>query len=142
MNLASLITRAREKAPGFRIVDFALTFDAIKERGIPAFPALFVMPQAESATPNSLATGAHHQKTTWAWRAYLYVKSARQNLGEGSSDELGPLRDQLIDAWMGWQPEGADGTVEFAGGRVVGLSGGVLVWQDDFNVTSFYRKVS
>jgi hypothetical protein len=141
MNLAPIVARAREKAVKFRLVDFALTAELLKARGIPTLPALMVMPLADAPQPNRLATGAIHQATTWTWRAYIYVKSARQDFGGDLADELQPLRESLRDAWHGWQPEGADGVIELGPGRVASLGDGILVWQDDFNVKSYYRKV-
>ena len=142
MNLESIVYRAKDKCDQFRIVDYAMTLEKLKEKGIPAMPALFVMPVSETATPNNLATAAHHQQTTWRWRGYLYLKSARQDFGKGLSDELKPYRDALLDAWLGWQPSGADGTVNFDRGSIVGLESGVLVWQDDYYVTSHYRRLA
>lgn len=142
MNLKSIVKQARDSCENFRIVDYALTLEALKSRGIPALPALFVLPVKETATPNSLATGAHHQQTTWRWRGYLYIKSAKQDLGESLDDELKPHRDKLLDAWLGYQPDGADGTTNFDQGSIVGLESGVLIWADDYYVTSHYRKLS
>lgn len=142
MNLESIVVRARAQATVFRLVDYALTVEALKERGIPTMPACFVMPVSDSPSPNTLATGAHHQKTTWTWRGYIYVKSARQDFGKGVTDELTPLREALRAAWMGWQPTGADGTTNCGPGRIVGLESGVLIWQDDYYVTSYYRRLA
>lgn len=142
MNLESIVVRARSQAQAYRLVDYALTFDLVKAKGITTLPALIVMPLTDTPQPNRLATGAIHQETVWSWRAFSYVKSARQDLGKGANDELTPVRASLFDAWLGWQPEGASGITEFAGGKVVAISSGVLVWQDDFRCKSFYRRVA
>lgn len=142
MNLEPILTRAREAATAFRLVDYALTFDLVKARGITTLPAMIMMPLGDAPKKNTLSTGAIDQATTWSWRAFIYVKSARQDLGKGANDELHPLRQSLRDAWHGWKPEGADGVIELGPGKVVGINDGVLVWQDDFSVTSRYRRTA
>lgn len=135
-----IVTRVRSQVPGFAIVDFAATYDALRDRGVLAMPAGFVLPDAELSSTNKLASGVH-QKVVVRFFVYLFVKFAGDALGSKAKDLVKPLRDPLFEALLAWNPPGADGVIEFAGGRTEQLRDGVLVWRDAFAFETFYRRV-
>lgn len=139
-DLEPIVERIRTEVPALRIVDFAATFDALRERGLPAMPAAFVLPDNEAAERNKLASGVH-QKVLVGFAVFLYVKHAGDALGGKAKDQVKPLRDPLLEALLAWSPPGADGVIEFRGGRTAALQGGVLVWRDAFAFETFYRRV-
>lgn len=141
MDLAPVVERIRAEVPAFKVVDFAATFEALRERGLPSLPAAFVMPGPESARPNSLASGVHNQ-VRFRVRVYLFVKYAGDALGGRAQDYLEALRVPLREALMAWQPPGADGVVEFAGAGPEQLANGILVWRDEFAFDGYYRRTA
>lgn len=141
MDYAPIVERIRTEVPGFKVVDFAATFEALKERGLPAMPAAFVMPGPEVVGPNELSWGAVHQPVRFRIRVYLFVKYAGDSLGGKAQDYLEALRAPLRDALLAWQPPGVDGQIEAAGAAPAQLAGGILVWRDEFAVDGHYRKV-
>lgn len=143
MDYAPVVVRIREQAPVFKVVDFAATYEALKERGLPALPAAFVMPGPESAKPNVLGTGGVHQQVRFRIRVYLFVKYAGDALGGKVQDYLEVLRRPLRDALLAWQPpgEGVDGVIEFDGAQPEQLANGILVWRDQFAVDGYYRRI-
>ncbi len=139
-DLAPVVERIRTGTTVFRVVDFAATFEALRARGLPALPASFVMPEAEATAPNKLASGVS-QEVTVRFAVWLFAKYAGDALGGRAIDLLKPLRDPLFEALLAWQPAGADGVVEFAGGRMAQLSDGILVWRDAFAFNTRYRRI-
>lgn len=140
MDYAPIVERIRTEVPAFKLVDFAATFEALRERGLPTLPAAFVLPGQETARPNSLAGGVHNQ-VRFRIRVYLFVKFAGDALGGKVQDYLEALRAPLRDALLAWQPPGADGVIEFEAGQPEQLANGILVWRDQFAVDGYYRRV-
>ena len=140
MDYAPIVERIRAQVPAFKLVDFAATFEALRERGLPTLPAAFVLPGQETARANSLASGVHNQ-VRLRIRVYLFVKFAGDALGGRANDYLEALRAPLREALMAWQPPGADGVIEFDGGQPEQLANGILVWRDQFAVDGYYRRV-
>lgn len=144
MDYSPVIEKIRKDVPDFRLVDFAATFEALRERGLPAMPAVFLLPGNEAAGRNDRSRGAVHQAVRFQFRLYLFVKYAGDALGAAATDYLEALRGPLRAALLGWQPpvEGVDGEVEFDGGRPEQLANGILVWRDQFAFDGYYRKVT
>lgn len=142
MDYAPIVERIRSEVPAFKIVDYAATFEALRERGLPAMPAAFVLPGNETARPNSLAGGVDNE-VRFRIRVYLFVKFAGDALGGKAQDYLEALRKPLRDALMAWQPpvEGVDGVIEFEAAQPEQLANGILVWRDQFAVDGHYRRV-
>lgn len=141
MDYAPVVERIRAQVPAFRLVDFAATYEALKERGLPALPAAFVMPGNETSRPNSLGSGGVHNQVRFRIRVYLFTKYAGDALGGKAHDYLEALRAPLRGALMAWQPPGADGVIEFDSGQPEQLANGIFVWRDQFAVDGYYRRI-
>ena len=73
MDYGPVVTQLRAQCPGYRLVDFAATFEALKARGLTTLPAAFVLPGKESGSPNQVASGAVHNKVRFRFRVYTLV---------------------------------------------------------------------
>jgi hypothetical protein len=153
MDLAPAVDRIRTQCPGYRIVDFSATFEALKARGTPALPAGFVLPGKESGSRNSLGSGGVHNLVRFRFRVYTLVKFAGDAFGQKAMDILEPLRAPLRTALMAWRlplppapPAGQaiaqpDSSIEFGEADFVQFVDGVLVFYDQFEFDGFYRRV-
>lgn len=138
MNTAPLIARLQAQCPGFKFVGGAMD---LSESAIQAvvFPAAFVIPLAESATPN-IMLGTQDQTLEQTWGVVICLKAMRTT-AQDQTAELQTLRAAVRSALTGWTP--APDTTEpfdFASGQLLDASGGSLLWQDDFTRATYYRN--
>lgn len=143
MDYAPAVERIRAQCPGYKLVDFAASFEALRARGMPALPAAFVLHGPERGSPNQLGSGAVHNKVRFRFRVYHLVKYAGDALGGEAMDILEPLRSPLQDALLAWKlpSPNADSPVEFDEADFVQFLNGVLVFYDQFAFDGFYRRV-
>lgn len=102
-------------------------------------PAAFVLPLAEVAGPNGLATGPVRQRITATIGVVLLATSLRDPRGEAAADQLGPLCAALRAALIGWQPTVEHDPIEFRRGALVDITEGTLAWQDQFETAITVR---
>ncbi len=141
IDFAPVVERIRKECSNFRAVDFAMSFEAIKERGVPALPCAFVLPSSEKASANKLGSGGVHNQVRFAFQVYTLVKFAGDTLGGKAVDLLKRERDPLHQALLAWSVPGADSPTEFARAGFVAFMNGTLVWYDQFEFDGFYRRV-
>lgn len=124
-------------AHGFREVAGVLEWAGLK--AAPAHsPALYVIPDRETARPNEMI-GVHDQLVATMFRVIIVVKPAVRVAG-GPSKELEQHIASVIDALAGWRPAGATGACEYAGGRLIAADGWGVAWAVDFTTTWRLRK--
>lgn len=135
-----IVVRIRTEVPEYRLVDFAINFEALRAKGIAAMPAGYVIPDNEKAGANANA-GAVSQKIVVGFSVHTFVKFAGDALGDEAIDLLKPLRDPLLEALLAWKPfPEADGVIHFAGAQRQALGGGTLQWRDSFTFEHRYRR--
>lgn len=103
-------------------------------------PAAFVVPLAEQASPNSSATLVVSQKITQQFGVVLAVSNLRDATGATAINDLFAVRQQLLQALIGWFPSGALNCMEFGGGQLLDMSDSVVWWQDIFNIDTYFRS--
>lgn len=119
---------------GFEKVAGVLEWAGLK--GAPAYsPALFVIPDRETARPNEMS-GVHDQRVATMFRVIIVLKPSVRVDG-GPSRELETQIAKVIDALAGWQHPDASGACDYAGGRLIAADGWGVAWAVDF--TSVWR---
>ena len=131
-------TVERLKDAGFRTVDGVLEFAGLTAAPR-AVPALFVVPERESAAPNRMS-GVIDQKVTEIF-SVIIVEEVRRADGK-ASDQLKRDVDAVVAALLGWRHPEASGPTEYAGGRLTSLDGGHIVWAASFSASRHLRKES
>jgi hypothetical protein len=101
-------------------------------------PRAFVLPAARRPSPNDTGTQVVRQRVVETYTVLLAF-SRRGEL----FDAMGETSDAVIAALLGWQPEGATGVFEYAGGGMlpVDLNEGVIFWGDNFAINSQLRSI-
>lgn len=105
-------------------------------------PAYFVVPDAETAGPNSFTGGPIMQRTEARFGVVIMLGVGANQ--EKTSDELQLEEDRVIDAVLGWiHPDAADGKAcEYVGARMLTVVPGVLSWMVSFKTGRTIRKVT
>jgi len=103
-------------------------------------PALYVVPERESAAPNRMGAGAIDQKVTEAFSIVVVVLSARRPgaVNEALTEAAGRIETALI----GWKHPDASSPCELAGARLLSVDGQRVAWAMSFSVSRHFRKVS
>lgn len=127
------------KSAGFAHAEGVLEFVGLIEAPIIS-PALFVVPERETAQPNRLASGAHDQKISETFTVVLVVKSAR--LAGAVSEELQGYVTRIEEALIGWSHPDASGPCEYSGARLMSAEAHRVAWAMSFSVSRHFRKVS
>lgn len=103
-------------------------------------PAAFVLPIREAPGQNYLELGVS-QRVVRTFGVLLASRNLRDARGEEAYVELESLRDQVMAAYLNWQPDTDHEPCEYAGGRLIRLSNAVLWWQDEFRTAHLVRAV-
>lgn len=138
MEADDFITRLKTHCALCKLVAGAAGFANAEAQLRNKIPAAFVLPLAESAEANELSSGIS-QRVAQRFGVVLAVSNHRDAGGEAALGDLAPVRSAVMTALLGWAVDGNHDPVEFAGGRLVDLSQGVLWWQDDF-LTRFHVR--
>lgn len=102
-------------------------------------PALFVVPEAESAEPSRLS-GAHDQRVTVTFSVVLVLEAVRAT-ASAVAEQLFELTESVKRELVGWRHPDADGPTQYAGARLLGVEAGALAWALQFTTTHHLRKV-
>ncbi|MET3436330.1 hypothetical protein [Sphingomonas sp. 1185] len=122
LTLAPIVALLRT---GFKSVDGVL--EAPSQSDLPrALPALFVVPAADAAEPNTLS-GKRDQRVTFDFSVLVTV-AARAAQGQ-VSDELKAVEDRVIELVVGWTHPDASGPVDYVGGRLANVGLGSVTWE-------------
>lgn len=124
-------------AGGFREVAGVLEWAGLK--AAPAHsPALFVIPDRETARPNEMS-GIHDQRVATMFRVVIVLKP-KMRVDGGPSRELEEQIVKVIDALIGWKHPDASGACDYAGGRLIAADGWGVAWAVDFTAAWRLRK--
>lgn len=103
-----------------------------------ATPAAYVIPAALVGQSPQGVTGMFVQGYAESFSIVLVFRS----VGGGADRALKKLRTflfEVIEALVGWAPEGLAGVFQLARGRVLGATGGLLTYQIDFSIHNQLR---
>ncbi|HEX7820638.1 MAG TPA: hypothetical protein VF463_08460 [Sphingobium sp.] len=131
-------TIARLKEGGFLHVEGLLEFVDLSEAPRVS-PALFVVPERESAAPNRMS-GVVDQKVTEIFSVIVVVEA--QRLAGKVSEELKRHTDAVVQQLVGWRHPEASGPCEYVGGRLLPPEGRRVAWAISFNTSRHIRKES
>jgi hypothetical protein len=132
LNLAPIIQRLTEKVEAKQIGGAAKYASATTDTK--AVPALFVIPLADNAGPNKWANGVE-QKVKTTFGVIIGTRDLSDGKGAAAQDELGALRKSVLDALLGWCPDGCSNAITYNGGRLIDFINGIVWWQDDFDTS-------
>ncbi|MGE4321770.1 MAG: hypothetical protein AB7E60_01920 [Sphingobium sp.] len=127
-------------AAGFRTVEGILEWAGLTDPPR-ALPALFVVPEAEDAQPNRLATGMIDQAVSETFGVIVVVGARARGPGQ-VDDQLKDVTDRVRDALLGWRHPEASRPAEFAGGRLLSADGYRVAWLVRFRISLHLRKES
>ena len=125
------------KQGGFARVYGALELAGLKDRP-ERLPALFVVPEGKSATPNR-TTGAHDQLESVNFGVVLVLDGTGRREDQ-VSDELAEQEAKVIDALTGWTHPDASRACDYAGGQMVSADRHTVSWMVRFITARRIRK--
>ncbi|MGE0256931.1 MAG: hypothetical protein AB7N54_20215 [Alphaproteobacteria bacterium] len=102
-------------------------------------PSAWVIPVAERAGPPARATQVAHQRITVRFGIVIAVREISDAVGDKASAAIEPVHLAVVDALVGWRPEGHDSLVAYAGGRIVGFQTGFAWWLAEYETARFHR---
>lgn len=141
MNLAPVVERLKaETGSTFRVVGRAAELNAALEAGVPATPAVYVIPLAEQAGDEFLL-GVTAQRIQARFGVLLLVRNAADGTrGSATLDDLEPLRGAVRSALHGWAPGGAGSEpCLFESGELLSFEPGALSWLDTWRTAEEWR---
>ena len=96
--------------------------------------AAYVYPLADTAAESVSPTSLLQLRST-RYGVLLALTNRRDRRGESGLEEIERRRNQVESALAGWLPAGAERAVTFRRGALVGIGDGVLLWQDEYEVS-------
>jgi hypothetical protein len=129
---------ARLKAAGFSFVDGVLEFAAMTDAPRQT-PALFIVPQSDTASPNTLGVGAVDQRVSDVFSVVL-VEEAKRIVG-AASEALVLNSRRIENALVGWQHPDASSPCQFVAARLLSTQGQRVAWSMSFSLPRHIRKV-
>ena len=102
-------------------------------------PFAFVIPLALDGAQVIDATGVHMQATTETIGVVLIVEYAGDPSGAQALPDLVTLRDGVIQALAGWQPQGAIDCFQLRRARLLDLKAATVFYQIDFSIPGILR---
>jgi len=133
-----IIARLDTEVSALKLVAGAVDFAAAAPEAR-ILPAAFVLELANRATRNSLATIAVSQQNEVRFGVVMAVQNLRDPRGEKAHADMRTLRQSVMTALLGWEPDPDYDVLEYGGGRLLQLDNLVLWWQDDY-ITSIYER--
>lgn len=127
-----------ESIKAFRQVDGALALADVGNL-LKAAPAAFVSPTGERAGESRLV-GGHDQRVDATFAVIIVIAAAARQAGQ-PADTLHDLATAVRDTLTAWTHPDMASATEYAGGKLLAMSGGYLFWQMDFRTRYHFRKV-
>lgn len=135
-----IIARLQPPTTTLKIVtgaaDFAAAAPEVKQT-----PCAFVLELANRASGNALATIAVSQENEISFGVVIAVQNLRDPRGEKAHTDMRSVRQSVMTALLGWQPDPDYDVLEYAGGRLLQLDNLVLWWQDDYLTRILERSI-
>lgn len=136
--LTTLVDRLKAQVPALKRV--AGVADLVAAKGsFTAFPAAYVIPERESASPNALH-GVHDQQIVEAFTVLHLVKNAKDATGLAAQGDLKALVDATRAALKGWQPTVNHTPADLVQGGPLELTDQILYWPETYQTTTYLRS--
>lgn len=110
----------------------AADYASAKSLGGQRVPAAYIVPVRDSAERNLLSEGQVMQRAMLRIAVVLAVRNVADGRGDAGNAELRLLRDQVLNALVGWKPADLTQEIEFDGGAVDQFRQQTLWWADVF----------
>ena len=140
MQLSPVITRLKSQVTAFKKVAGAAEYGAARKDLKPLPPTAFVIPLRDAAGRNELEN-AISQRVSAQFAIVFAVQNLRDPRGSQANEDLDPLRDAVMTALLGWQPDSSSDPCEYVGGQLLDLDGALVWWQDVFTTAFYVRSV-
>jgi len=136
-----VLERLRQTAmPPFALVDGAADYASLPNAPPEARrPAAYVVPTGSAGGDNALAAGGFRQPLIESFGVIVFTANRRDARGDAAAADLEGLLDHLRNQLVGWRPGEGWQLCTFRRGRLLGLSSGILTWQDDYQATGWLR---
>jgi hypothetical protein len=116
-----------------RVQDVADLAEMIAAGKIPqTTPAAWVMHQGDDAPSAQFMTGLVAQPVAETISVVICQRVAGDRTGAKARALIVPIRDAVIAALVGQEPDGADDMILYRRGRMIGIEGATLFYQMDF----------
>jgi hypothetical protein len=104
-------------------------------------PAAYVIPNSERSGGSRTGTMVVSQQNTVRFAVVMATKNLRDARGDQAQADLLSLREEIMTALHGWQPDAEFDPIEYGGGRLMQLTDQVLWWQDEFLTAHLIRSM-
>ncbi|MDE2388927.1 MAG: hypothetical protein KGN35_07595 [Betaproteobacteria bacterium] len=139
-NPAWIVTRLKTEVTALKLVGGAADLSAATDSVIQK-PAAFVLPNSERASASRTGTMLVSQENTVRFAVVIAVQNLRDKRGEQAQTDLVGLRNSIVAALHGWNPDADFNPIEYGGGKLLQLTDQVLWWQDEFLTAHLLRSV-
>lgn len=144
-NPQTWVDRLKAQVSGLQLVGLWQDIGKLMEdsaRQVYRFPAALVIPNADRpyGGSGSMVNPYVSQVVTATWGVLIGVRSYRDQGGSDAGDTLRGLREDIMEALLGWNQ--ATTQITYAGGRVMSLGDGMLWWQDNFEHNYIVRMTA
>lgn len=107
-------------------------------------PIAFVYPGPQQAQKPEFGTGITMQTVAARYGVLMIVPAQAERHGEKSVLEIEPFFQAVRKQLVGWQPADAGDEVfqapmAFAGGRLLALDDGLVIWADEYAIDMLLR---
>ncbi|MFL7905751.1 hypothetical protein ACJ41P_31805 [Azospirillum argentinense] len=123
--LSQIVTKLAGKA-NLRSVEGVVGLAAVKGPPVNT-PCAFVFPLSDTAGPNH-TLNAVDQRVDQTFGVLVILRGAGDLKGAKAADVIAVRRDEINAELVGWQPEGAETSIEYLGGALVDLIDDTVWW--------------
>lgn len=146
--IAVLQARLAAIAPNpFKSIETAASVAVVRESPPPRerTPIAYVLPLGAAPRAPEFATGITTQQFLARYGVVIAAPAQAQRQGEQAAVEIEPLSLAVRKQLFGWQPADAGDEffmrpMELAGGRLVGLGAGLVLWLEEFAIMQEMRS--
>lgn len=122
----------------FREVAGAANLEAISDGRLTA-PGCYIYRTNAQAVPSAYDDQVS-QLVTDRFGVVVVVRNVRDSRQGDSSDDAEQYCEALREILLGWQPDPYSAPIEYAGGTLVSLLNGFLIWQESYQTAVKWRS--
>ena len=141
MRLADIETWLRAHVTSLNFVGGAAAFTALQDGRLKKTASAFVVPGRERAAPSKVATGGIRQNIDVRFSVLLgFLRPG--STGRDGVERFDALRDEILNALIGWKAPGMADGITYSGYQVLGLDPkqGSAWFQIDFLTSRIIHK--
>lgn len=133
MKLSLIIAALRARCPIFENrVAGAAEFKALSENAKLKLPAAYVVPADDTVGEHKSQTD-YWQVLTEGFAVIIALDNRRDARGQAAAfDAVDDIRAEIWKALLGWQPDPDADVINYAGGQLLDMDRGILLYQYDF----------